>query len=76
MRGILFVHRDIRAEKQAEEERAAHERRLEILHEIDRSILAFRSPEEIAAETARRLQPAIGCDHVAITPVDDGLIEI
>jgi PAS domain S-box-containing protein len=70
VRGILNVHRDIRAQKQAEEERAAHERRMAILHEIDRSILASRSPDVIATEAVRHLRVAVGCDRVSVVLID------
>jgi PAS domain S-box-containing protein len=49
----IAMSEDITARKQAEQALAEHDRRLRLLHEIDRAILAARSPEQIA-ETALR----------------------
>src|SRR6202011_3661352 len=54
--GVIGVARDITRRKQNEEALRLHSQRLEAMQEIDRSILAARSPEEIARAALVRLR--------------------
>ena len=59
--------------KHATAERALAQRneRLQVLHEIDRSILAARSPAETAQGAVQRLQPLLGCQRVGVVLFDE-----
>lgn len=66
----LHLQAEIAERINAEELLQRYAQRLEILHEIDRAILAAVSVESIAQEVSRRLRPLIPYDRVNITLVD------
>jgi PAS domain S-box-containing protein len=75
--GLRWLLRDITARKRMEAERDAAQAllaqrlaQLEVLHNIDRAILAARSPAEIAAQTAARLRTLAQCSRVTVVIFD------
>jgi signal transduction histidine kinase/DNA-binding response OmpR family regulator len=52
--------------KRAEEARRSYAQRLEVLHEIDRAILAAQSPEAIAQAALRHIRRLVPCQRVSI----------
>jgi nitrate/nitrite-specific signal transduction histidine kinase len=68
-RKVAILARDITERKRTEEELRHHTERLKILREIDRAILAARSPEAIAQAAlrhVRRLVPCLGAGVIAL----------
>jgi len=66
---IGSVH-DITAIRRAEAVLRRYAERLSILHEIDQSILAAHSPEEIAEAALRRTQRLVPCQRASLTLFD------
>lgn len=64
------LQREIAERRRAEEELGRYAARMEILHEIDRAILAARSPEEIATAALSRIQDLVPCQRAAIALAD------
>jgi len=66
-RRLLYsiVH-DITDHRRAEHAVADQAERLRILHEIDRAVLAAKSPEEIALAAMRRARQVDSCPHAAV----------
>jgi PAS domain S-box-containing protein len=67
--GRLVVLRDITARLRAEEALQLYADRLEVMREIDQSILAARSVETIAVAAAGRVRYVVPCQRVVITEV-------
>jgi PAS domain S-box-containing protein len=70
--GRLVVLRDITARLQAEKALQVYADRLEVMREIDQSILAARSVETIAVAAAGRVRYVVPCQRVIITEIVDG----
>jgi PAS domain S-box-containing protein len=68
--GRVSVCRDISARKAAEAAELQHRQRLEILHEIDRSILAAQSAAVLAQDVARRIRAVFGCQRSEVVVFD------
>jgi PAS domain S-box-containing protein len=74
--GRLVVLRDITARLWAEEALQLYADRLEVMREIDQSILAARSVETIAVAAAGRVRYVVPCQRVVITELaEDGQIK-
>jgi PAS domain S-box-containing protein len=66
-RRLLYsIIHDITDRRRAENAVAAQAERLRILHEIDRAVLAAKSPEEIALAALRRARQVVACPRVAV----------
>jgi signal transduction histidine kinase/CheY-like chemotaxis protein len=52
--------------KRAEEARRSYAQRLEVLHEIDRAILAAQSPEAVAQAALRHMRRLVPCQRVSV----------
>jgi signal transduction histidine kinase/DNA-binding response OmpR family regulator len=52
--------------KRAEEARRSYAQRLEVLHEIDRAILAAQSPQAVAQAALRHIRRLVPCQRVSI----------
>ncbi len=63
--------RDITARLQAETALQRYTERLRILHQIDQSILAARSPETIAVVAIRRIRELIPCCRAIVMSVEE-----
>lgn len=61
---------DISERKRAQQALERHVARLRILREIDRAILAARSPEEIGRAALRRVEQLVSCDIASIALFD------
>lgn len=70
-RRVISLVRDITQRKRAELEAGHYAERLRILHEIDQSILAARSPATIALAALGRLRRMLACQRV--TAVEFGV---
>ncbi len=68
--GYVAVVSDLTARKQAEQAITEHARRLQLLHDIDRAILAARSPQEIAATALQRVREVTGVRRASIMLFD------
>jgi PAS domain S-box-containing protein len=66
---IGSVH-DITGIRRAEAALRQYAERLSILHEIDQSILAAHSPEEVAEAALRRIQRLVPCQRASLTLFD------
>ena len=64
------LQREIAERRQAEEALRLHTERLQILHEIDRGILAAESSEAIARSAVSRVRQLIPCQRVGVVLVD------
>jgi PAS domain S-box-containing protein len=64
------LRREVAERKQAEESLRLHTERLQILHEIDRGILAAESSEAIARAAMSRLRQLIPCQRVGVVYID------
>ena len=64
------ISRDVTERRQAEEEVRQSNRRLRILHEVDRAILAARSEQTIARVVLRHIRELIPCQGAAIIRFD------
>jgi PAS domain S-box-containing protein len=67
---VLALVRDITQRKQAEEMLQHYTDRLEILHQIDRAILAVQSPEDIAQAALSHIRQLIPCQRADVSLVD------
>ncbi len=74
-RSLSYVHElkrariyitEITERKQAEEAVQRFNERLETMHQIDRAILAVRSPAEIAQVTSDRIRELLACERVSV----------
>jgi PAS domain S-box-containing protein len=81
--GTLSSGQDITERVRSEEERARaeealrrHTDRLEILHEIDRGILAARSPGAIAQAALGRIRQLVPCRRASVAIFDHGTDQI
>jgi signal transduction histidine kinase len=63
---------EFKARLEAEEALQQSSERLQILHEIDQSILAAQLPDTIAVAVIRRITRLIPCQRAMITTVDEG----
>lgn len=63
---VLGTTQDITARREIEEALRWYAKRLQALHEVDRGILATRSPETIAAATLHHIQDLIPCRWATI----------
>ncbi|GAB4578676.1 MAG: hypothetical protein Fur0022_14120 [Anaerolineales bacterium] len=61
---------DITQQKQAEEALHNYNKRLQLLHLIDKGLLASESPQTIAQIVAENVQRLIGCEQVSISLFD------
>lgn len=68
--GVVGITRDITARKQAEAALQNYAARLEILHEIDRAILAAHSPEEIASAALSGVRQLAPCRRASVAIFD------
>ena len=68
--GYVAVARDLTVRKQAEQAMTEHARRLQLLHDIDRAILATRSPKEIAATALKRVREVTGIQRASVMLFD------
>ncbi len=68
--GAVVVNDDITARKNAEDALRRYARRVQVLHEIDRAILAAASSAEIARSTVRHVREVVGCRLVSIVEFD------
>jgi diguanylate cyclase (GGDEF)-like protein/PAS domain S-box-containing protein len=62
----LSIRTDISDRKQTEKAMGQQQKRLSILHQIDRAILAAEEPEAIAEVTVKRLRPLLPCQRVSV----------
>ena len=67
---FLPMMEDITERKRAEESLHQHTRRLEALHEIDRTILAARSPETIGEFALRHICQLVPCQGASLVLFD------
>ncbi|MBW1801054.1 MAG: PAS domain-containing protein [Deltaproteobacteria bacterium] len=65
--GVMF---DITEFKRTETSLLLHSRRLRALHDIERGILAVRSPEETAHVVLQRIQQIVPCSRASVTLFD------
>ena len=70
MTHFIAVKEDITDRKQAEEALHRYTERLELLHEIDQSILAAQLPETIAIAAIHRIQHLIPCERVLVMALE------
>ncbi|HMQ50853.1 MAG TPA: response regulator [Anaerolineae bacterium] len=64
--GLISISRDISERKRKEDMLRSHAARLQILHEIDRDILAGQSPKIVAQTVLSYLRDAIPCRRASI----------
>ncbi|MGD8969447.1 MAG: PAS domain S-box protein, partial [Anaerolineae bacterium] len=68
--GVLSVFTDITERKQAEQALRRYAKRLETLHEVDRAVLAARSPQETAEVSLDRVWQLVPCTGAGIVLLD------
>lgn len=68
--GSVVVFRDISHRKKAESEANNFAARLQMLHEIDLSILTSSTAQEIAESTLRKIRELIQCQRASIVEID------
>ena len=66
MSHFIAIKEDITERKKAEEALRQYMDRLEILHEIDQSVLAAQLPETVAVAAIHRIQRLIPCQRVMV----------
>ena len=66
MSHFIAIKEDITERKKAEEALRHYMERLEILHEIDQSVLAAQLPETVAVAAIHRIQRLIPCQRVMV----------
>lgn len=72
----LSLQREIAERKRADENLRSYAERLRILHEIDQSIVAARSPETIAVAAVGRIRQLIPCQRVIVIAMkSDGQVQ-
>jgi PAS domain S-box-containing protein len=69
--GAVIVFRDVTEARGQEAALRQYAERLEILHEIDRAVMAADSPRAIAEAALGRLRPLLGAARAAVTVVDE-----
>jgi signal transduction histidine kinase len=70
------LEREFAEQRRLDEALRSHAERLEIMHEIDQSILAARSAESIVIATVDRIRQLIPCQRVTVLQcTEDGQIE-
>jgi signal transduction histidine kinase/DNA-binding response OmpR family regulator len=70
------LEREFAEQRRLDEALRSHAERLEIMHEIDQSILAARSAESIVIATVDRIRQLIPCQRVTVVQcTEDGQIE-
>lgn len=62
----LSIRTDVTARKQAEEAMHQQQKRLSILHQIERAILEAEAPEAIAEVTVKHLRTLLPCQRVSV----------
>ena len=67
---VAELDRDVAERKRAEAALRASEERLQILHEVDRAILAAQSPDGIVQAVVCRLRQVIPCDWASVLLFD------
>jgi signal transduction histidine kinase len=65
-----LLEEEVEERKKIEERLQQHAKRLELLHEIDRAILAAQSLESIASTTILHIQNMIPCDRISFLLFD------
>jgi signal transduction histidine kinase len=73
---VLEINTDLTARKQAEQASTEHGRRLQLLHHIDRAILAAHSPKDIAATALQQVREVTGVERASIMLFDPQLQEM
>jgi PAS domain S-box-containing protein len=68
--GHFGIQRDVTARKRAEAALQQYNKRLKVLQDIDRAILAAHSPEEIASAVIARLQELVPCVRASVAAFD------
>jgi formate hydrogenlyase transcriptional activator len=68
--GHFGIQRDITERKRAEEALRRYNRRLEVLHDTHRGILASRSPQGIAEATMRHIHDLVPCWRASVAVID------
>jgi PAS domain S-box-containing protein len=68
--GVYGAMQDITERKEAEERLHRYARRLQILHEVDRAILAAQSPEDIAEAALSHIQDLVPCISASVVEFD------
>jgi PAS domain S-box-containing protein len=67
---VCLLVRDITAQKAAEQETSRNLQRLELIHEVDRAILASDSVSELAQTVLRKLRHMVGADRASVVLFD------
>jgi PAS domain S-box-containing protein len=70
MTHFIAIKEDITERKKAEEALQLYTERLQILHEIDQSVVAARLPETIAIAAIHRIRRLIPCQRVMVMAVE------
>ena len=70
MTHFIAIKEDITERKKAEEALHLYTERLQILHEIDQSVVAARLPETIAIAAIHRIRRLIPCQRVMVMAVE------
>jgi PAS domain S-box-containing protein len=68
--GYIGVTRDISEQKRTQQELSLQAKRLQIVHNIDRAVLAAASPAEIAAAAVRHVRQLVPCDRASVVLFD------
>jgi formate hydrogenlyase transcriptional activator len=68
--GHFGIQRDVTERKRGEEALRRYNRRLEVLHDTHRGILASRSPQGIAEATMRHIQDLVPCWRASVAVID------
>ena len=71
MSHFIAIKEDITERKRAEEALRHYMERLEILHEIDQSVLAAQLPETVAVAAIHRIQRLIPCQRVMVLSLEE-----
>ncbi|MBE7554089.1 MAG: GAF domain-containing protein [Anaerolineales bacterium] len=71
-----IIIRDVTERQQAEKALNRYAGRLEVLHEIDRAILAAHSPQEIAQTALRHIRRLVPCRRTALVLLDSETNEV
>lgn len=69
--GLVGISRDISERKKREESLRDYTKRLQILHRIDREILAGRSPTEVAQSVLAHIREFIPCQRASVLVFND-----
>lgn len=71
MTHFIAIKEDITERKRAEEALHRYTERLQILHEIDQSVLAAQLPETISVAAIHRIRRLIPCQRVMVMTLDE-----